>query len=753
MKRMTFVILLFYLPVIVFGQQNITGKILNTEGKPINKSKVILYNNYSKWGMGNRVVEEVESVADGSFVLKSPLDYSDTGGYPYGRDSYIIIATHPDYALSWVNINKKHKKSQYELILTSPTIFTITVTDLADNPLSGARVWCYSMGDRESSNPAFRDYLSLSTDIGLVGATTDAQGRATVTNLPKTGCSFHATLKGYATGLAFPGQKTIRLTQGATLAGSVLTEDNTAVEGAIIRLRADWMWQFFLTKTDSQGRFRFEDLPANGWDMSAWGRGNVGNGGYSITMEHVDYTTWQTGVQLDPGEKLEDLMIDAYPGTLINCRVLETETNRPVGGARITGRNESGRIDGYSDPNGQFRIRITPGQTSLRFYLPPEGVYLDGGMSLQRKDLPESNLAFYAEGDKMDVTLKTPRIAGILTSVSGIVLAPDGKAQADAVVHAATDPFQAATKGYIPPVGAEVDGHFELKEVPAGRRISLYVITKDGILAGKAECDVPVESDKAPFVRIKLQDTKEASVIIKDEMGFPLTNKDLQINPVVAGHPMPRAQRNARTDEQGLLEIDGIVPELQYYLRESSEGRSGLVSQSDYIKPFEKTMVLVSSEAESTQKKIITGIQPEKKIPAALPNSVSVEEFGISLSDKVMQDKHVLIYFWDIEQRPSRNCIMQLSKRAQELAAKGIVVVTVQASVIEQQKLVEWIKENDISFPVGMIRSNEEKVRKAWGVKSLPWLILTDKKQAIRAEGFSITELDQKIGELENVEQ
>ena len=88
---------------------------------------------------------------------------------------------------------------------------------------------------------------------------------------------------------------------------------------------------------------------------------------------------------------------------------------------------------------------------------------------------------------------------------------------------------------------------------------------------------------------------------------------------------------------------------------------------------------------------------------------------------------------------------MQLSKRAQELAAKDIVVVAVQASKIEQQKLVEFIKENDISFPVGMIRSDEEKVRKAWGIRFLPWLILTDENHVVAAEGFAISELDAKI--------
>ena len=107
--------------------------------------------------------------------------------------------------------------------------------------------------------------------------------------------------------------------------------------------------------------------------------------------------------------------------------------------------------------------------------------------------------------------------------------------------------------------------------------------------------------------------------------------------------------------------------------------------------------------------------------------------------------KIVLVCFWDMQQRPSRNCILQLSKRAQELKAKDIVVVAVQVSKIEQTKLDEWIKESDIDIPVGLIKGDPEKIQFAWGVKSLPWLILTDENHIVTAEGFAFNELDGEI--------
>ncbi|MBN2182382.1 MAG: carboxypeptidase regulatory-like domain-containing protein [Sedimentisphaerales bacterium] len=122
-----------------------------------------------------------------------------------------------------------------------------------------------------------------------------------------------------------------------------------------------------------------------------------------------------------------------------------------------------------------------------------------------------------------------------------------------------------------------------------------------------------------------------------------------------------------------------------------------------------------------------------------------LKDFDIELSNSDTEAKMILICFFDMQQRPSRNCIMQLNKRAQELKAKDIVIVAIQASKIEQEQLNEWIKDQNVTLPVGIISSGNEMMRFNWGVKSLPWLILTDSKHVVTAEGFSISELDEKL--------
>jgi len=87
----------------------------------------------------------------------------------------------------------------------------------------------------------------------------------------------------------------------------------------------------------------------------------------------------------------------------------------------------------------------------------------------------------------------------------------------------------------------------------------------------------------------------------------------------------------------------------------------------------------------------------------------------------------------------------QLSKKTKELKAKDVVVVAIQASKVGNDKLNDWIQKNKIIFPVGKVQGDGEETCFTWGVRSLPWLILTNKKHIVMAEGFSVTELDDKL--------
>lgn len=117
----------------------------------------------------------------------------------------------------------------------------------------------------------------------------------------------------------------------------------------------------------------------------------------------------------------------------------------------------------------------------------------------------------------------------------------------------------------------------------------------------------------------------------------------------------------------------------------------------------------------------------------------------IDFSLDTSKGKPILLCFFDMEQRPSRYCITQLAKQAEQLRQRRVNIVAVHASKIEQDTLNEWLKENNVSFPVGVIEDDKEQTRFNWPVKSLPRLILTDKQHIVRADGFGINDLDEKI--------
>ena len=120
-----------------------------------------------------------------------------------------------------------------------------------------------------------------------------------------------------------------------------------------------------------------------------------------------------------------------------------------------------------------------------------------------------------------------------------------------------------------------------------------------------------------------------------------------------------------------------------------------------------------------------------------------LKDLGINFSTANANDKPILVCFFDYEQSPSRKFMWQLSKKVQELKAKDVVIFAVQASKIEKNTLDKLIEKYNFSFPVGMIQADENETRFNWGVKSLPRLILTDKKHIVHAEGFSLGELDE----------
>jgi hypothetical protein len=293
------------------------------------------------------------------------------------------------------------------------------------------------------------------------------------------------------------------------------------------------------------------------------------------------------------------------------------------------------------------------------------------------------------------------------------------------------------------------DGNFKLDNLPEGDftvRVIPFNISAYEFNRGE---NIKLEAEKAAIVNLEVvsKNVLYGRILFRD--GSPA---------VIKPTPWPGAKTSiimsmgsmghgiGELDDEGYFTVNLSGRELEML----KSGTSRLIihvpaDEEHRIKtmgdfPFEKL------SEDKSQTGILKIERPDRKplplIDKPLPGFEGVE---IEFDAEQAKGKMILVCFFDMEQRPSRNCLMQLANQVEQLKEKGIIVVAIHAAKVRQVKINEWIKENKITFPVGIIVGQEKQIRFNWGVKSLPWLILTDKQQKITSEGFGIDELDDKI--------
>jgi len=417
------------------------------------------------------------------------------------------------------------------------------------------------------------------------------------------------------------------------------------------------------------------------------------------------------------------------------------EEVKPTGPRRITGvvRDEKGKLvsaaivstrpwiaeDKITNTKGVFTLKLR-GKSASRM----------GTMSSREETSyllvrhRERNLAAAVELDDDAKTLDIKLAPGVI--LSGKVVDIEGRG----IPHAELSlTFWTSNFGYGSREVTEIDaeGHFEIRAVPSGHR---YSVTANA--DGYGERYIRVNTGDAVNNQMELEPlvlavaNLSASGIVVDELGQPVS--DVRIYAYGNGQPT----RETRTDTEG-----------KFTLRNICAGRINIQANTSSPRRLRSR---IQAQGGTTDIKIVVYEMDAsgRRVPRQSPSLAGrplpeLKELGI---DPLLADligKRILVCFWDMNQRPSRNCLRQLSIRAQEFKAKDIVVVAVQASKIDENSLNEWIKKYNIPFTVAMVQGDEEKARFNWGVRSLPWLILADKEHIVRAEGFSINELDEII--------
>jgi hypothetical protein len=230
---------------------------------------------------------------------------------------------------------------------------------------------------------------------------------------------------------------------------------------------------------------------------------------------------------------------------------------------------------------------------------------------------------------------------------------------------------------------------------------------------------------------------------------FALTPADVSVSGVVLdanGHPAARIpiflgsprgsdqpSRTTATDAQGRFVINRVCKgplTIQADFGGSPGGSGKMVAEGG----DQNVKIVLEQEEVQTHRASLLG----KPLP-------ELTEFGLRSASEVAGRRRVLLCFWDVNQRPSRNCVQQLARSANLLASKNVVVVLAQSPVVPDRMIVDWMRKYRVAFPTGRVTTSPEMLSRTWGVQSLPWLVLTDTKHIVTAEGFALAELDEKL--------
>ena len=547
----------------------------------------------------------------------------------------------------------------------------------------------------------------------------------------------------------------------------------------------------------SDGDFIYKGLAANDYSMQV----------VAPYAKAADWVGKDVKVTVETGQMTE-INVPLSKGGLIEVTILDAKTEKPIENAAVNvsipanfGRHPCWYNSVHANADGLARLRVPPGETNLRmwstaydYFTDPEPVIIAKGKTIRREvslvaypfvtgivrgpdgkpvagafvnSKPvgqepsrtdeqgrfkvawrpssnirnvlilardtERNLAGLAEvGDQdqpLDVTL-TPAFM-----IRGRITDPDGKAIPAAVVS-----LRASMPGWrtdaAPAVFTDVDGFYEARTVPAPTDNFRYR------LEVRAEGFGPSEHGEFPFDKaqdgkvdippiVLMPADKSISGVIVDANGAPVAGVPIFITGP-QGNRTGQPRQQSSSDEHGRFDVYGVCagPLRIQAAFGSRPGGAGFLDANGGDRDVE---VVLGRSGVHTRIKPLLG--------KSLPDWKEL----IDIKPEQVQNKRLLFCFFDFQQRPSRNTILKIAKQNESLVQKGIVVAAVQASEIESDKLQVWAKTNNLPFPAGAITGDIETIRTAWAVKALPWLILTDRKHIVTAEGFGLDELDDKV--------
>jgi protocatechuate 3,4-dioxygenase beta subunit len=490
------------------------------------------------------------------------------------------------------------------------------------------------------------------------------------------------------------------------LAGQLVDSEDKPVAGVFVNLHGEGQPNDN-TRTDRQGRFKFEHVCEGPVQLFANARNTFGN---------TSAQGGETNVVIRLGER-QARMASGSPPQRIKGTVTGLD-GKPAAGARVRLLSPMNFGGSWSrtDSNGVYRITSNSMPRQM------------GNILLVARDTAGklAGAAELAEGaTQQDIELE---MGGV---ISGRVQDSDGKPVAKATFELmlATNHMESAWEEK--PVHPDAQGQFEIGGLPTGLSYHLYA-TAPGY--GRTRQEITFPESFAPKINLPALVLKPANLLLAgqvlNENQKPVPNAQVQIS----GDDQP--QTSTSTDRQGRFKLQVCEGPVRLFVYAGESFGNSTVDGGET-----NAQITLTSRSRSVRQ------PPQRRAlkGSPLPDLASV---GLG-SNALSTGAPCLLCLLDWEERHSRRALRRLTEKMDDLKHKGISLVIVQAMPTTDDTWQD-LKSSIGAEPLALGRVSAKSPQTRWATESakFPRLILVNKQGRVAADGFTLDELEAKLKDL-----
>ncbi len=543
-----------------------SGRVVDSEGEPVGDAEIL----YSVKYDASEPVERTK--VDGTFRFESPRLEIEEWEYA------TIIATHPDYALGWRNLQLQNT-AEVEIRLKAPGIISGRILNEDGEPIQNAAVQIRVVFDGNSS--PFKRASALESDtirrvsFNALSKLLDASKPPSVLRSDAIPISSGATnANGEFVLRGLPQGATTNLEiEGLTYAKELRFQVPVGAEGLEIRLAREARIEGHLSYTGTDAPVKNAIISAEGiYPTEGWEQAKVdvnGNylvenlapGAYNVYLEEgpVGWTAAShVLLQAAKGQTISNVDLTLVKVGFVTGQVTDRDTNEPIANHYLS-LHDSARPEpdvrshsANTDATGTYRFPAAPGPALVIATAPPG--YQDVGQIRREVDVVEAET----------VVVDFQFTKGV--ELNGRILTEAGEPVARASVTDISDRHGS----FAELVNSDENGEFKVRGLRTAQKRVLKAEHSGLRLRGTAE--VEIHPDASVEIRMKPYELVRISGRVVNSKGKPIPSVNIDR---MRWDPQRRAGSRHTvtvTDGEGWFHEVGLIVGDQYVILANAEG-------------------------------------------------------------------------------------------------------------------------------------------------------------------------------------